>query len=114
MSSATDFMLASPIPAPKPISRIQSGAVEKPGCRASLMSGMPGPWSTASKAISSRRHLGHQLTARGAVDDDVHLGFVRYDRDAANDARMDAQTVQGLLELAGSPPALWKSRSGTL
>ena len=90
-----------PMPAPKPSSRIQSGAVEYPGCSAFCRSAMPGPWSVAVMAIGLGGDLGRECAARQAVDDDIHLRLVGGHGHAPDDARVDAQAPERLLELAG-------------
>ena len=46
-TSATRFEFARPMPAPKPMERIQSLAVDVPSLSAHSTSLMPGPWSFA-------------------------------------------------------------------
>ena len=63
--SAFFLMFGSPIPAPKPISRISGVAVEYPSCMARLMSGMPGP-SSRKRRVKSSGVTRRVISARSA------------------------------------------------
>ncbi len=105
-SSETFWVLASPMPAPKPIDRIQSLAVEYPGWSASVMSSMPGP-------------------CRGGDDDFPVVDFKRQDPAVGMDGNVDFQFIGGdgclsygltgrvhvferLLQLVGGPAGVFK------
>ena len=56
-ASETRFELESPMPAPKPIERIQSFAVDVPSRQAHSVSAMPGPRSFACTMILSSARM---------------------------------------------------------
>ena len=92
-------MFTRPMPAPKPSSRTQSGAVENPGLHGLLHIGDAGAVVDGLNGDSPFFHLGPDLSALG-IGGNIDLGLVGGDADAPEERRTNTQFFEGVLELA--------------
>ena len=83
-ASDTFFILGRPMPAPNPLARISSEAVDQPSCMAFCTSGIPGPWS--------------MTLAPAAMDQTIDFPFVGSNGNAAHKFRREPQLLEHFLD----------------
>ena len=82
-ASDTFFILGRPMPAPNPLARISSEAVDQPSCMAFCTSGIPGPWSMTLTVMAFGEKSAKDL-APAAMDQTIDFPFVGSNGNAAH------------------------------
>ena len=91
-ASDTFFILGRPMPAPNPLARISSEAVDQPSCMAFCTSGVDDPYSNGF-----RRKIRKDL-APAAMDQTIDFPFVGSNGNAAHKFRREPQLLEHFLD----------------